>query len=174
MAERLLEAQMGNDANYYRGFLDLTRFAKEGYYKPDTLIGSGYQERQPFEGARQGHKWINGALRPVDLFPNSKRYFAYMTQWEIIHSTLTPFPSRVQLSPVVDSKPLINEAPEIPAQAFKEYFPLIGHYGYAPAEKIMVPEKYIGSHGWNLDRLSELLANDVPAFVNNIDPGNGW
>jgi len=166
---------MDNDANYYRGFVDLTGLARDAYYTPDPIVGSGYNERQPIQGTFPGYQWLNGSVRAVDLFPNSKKRFEYMTQWELIHSSLAPhFPSFVKFRPVVDAKPLINPDPVFPGKIDREYYPLVAHYGTAPAEKIFVPGEYAGSHGWTLDRLSELVAKDVPAFVNNIDPGNGW
>jgi hypothetical protein len=149
---------MVEDTIIHRTFWDLTKFARPGYYQPDTFFGSPHKARQPVEGSSSGYQFIGGEYRPVDLIKKPYQDFTkYCTKWERYWSALVDNHFRNSFNPVVG-----------PHDEFGQGYPVVGHIGKCGGDEILVPRGYGG-----FSSLSRILGKGVPAFVPGYQPVRG-
>ncbi len=134
---------------FERTLVDVTKYAKPGYYRPDTFFGDPNVPREPIKGSVQGLEVANNVLRPVDLSQKLGQDFgSRATAWEKHWSRL-----------VDDAEDTFD-----PIVALDDHVAgalVIGHFGTVTGDRILVPTPYAGDHG----SLNPILGRAVPAFL---------
>lgn len=144
------------DVNFFqRTLLDVTKYAKPGYYQPDTFFGDPNVPRQPVKGSVEGFQLTNNVMREADLLQKPGQNFASCaTSWESSWSTLVN--SSASFSPIVGIDDHVFGAP------------VIGHLGRVTGDRIVIPKAYAGNYG----TLNPVLDKSIPAFV--AEDVNKW
>jgi hypothetical protein len=134
---------------YHRSYLDVTKYAKAAYERPDTMIGSSQVPRRPVQGSVGGFMQRPNGVRPMDLYGKPGQQFGdFATQWERNCSVLAGKKAWA-FSPVVASK------------EDRYGFPVIAHHATIPGDFIAVPRKSPpGEYS-----LTPLLDKGIPAFA---------